>query len=299
MRSVNKPDFTLKDFYENFVSKMSNKSKNHPDRKGKYLAIESDLLGAEKEYKNKAKTNTLLEIKTGHPQFYNIADDLTNKDFIDLYDKFRASKNTRKYYEKILKLADNKCVYCEKASGNEHVDHILPKSKYDMYTVTPYNLIPSCSKCNEKKTGKVGKYYHPAFVTFNKYDIVSCELSIKEVYGRVSLIPSYKINRPQELKDEKLWKQIHQTYEDLDLKKRYEDLATEIINPKIKSWVNCLKQGKQVFINRIEEEKDSSESEFSKNSANISLYNALLIKISEDDVFCEEFKKIYIKPKIE
>jgi 5-methylcytosine-specific restriction endonuclease McrA len=76
-------------------------------------------------------------------------------------------------YDKIIKgdfaykIADiigvNTCVYCNKqyvftvGKGKQGIirpefDHYLPKSKYPLFALSLYNLIPSCHNCNNKKS---------------------------------------------------------------------------------------------------------------------------------------------------
>ncbi|WP_413518353.1 HNH endonuclease [Carnobacterium maltaromaticum] len=45
----------------------------------------------------------------------------------------------------------NKCAYCG-IGGIDSMDHYVPKEKYPEYSVHPLNLVPSCSKCNSKKS---------------------------------------------------------------------------------------------------------------------------------------------------
>lgn len=57
----------------------------------------------------------------------------------------------RHIYDAIMGLATNsRCPYC----GHRRVrqlDHFLPKAKYPSFSVTPLNLVPSCSDCNKDK----------------------------------------------------------------------------------------------------------------------------------------------------
>lgn len=57
----------------------------------------------------------------------------------------------RHIYDAIMGLAPNsRCPYC----GHRRVrqlDHFLPQSKYPSFTVSPLNLVPSCSDCNKDK----------------------------------------------------------------------------------------------------------------------------------------------------
>ncbi len=61
------------------------------------------------------------------------------------------NKKGKEIYNKILSLAPlNRCPYCGIGQVST-LDHYLPKSKFPIFSVLPYNLVPSCKDCN---TGK-------------------------------------------------------------------------------------------------------------------------------------------------
>ena len=64
-------------------------------------------------------------------------------------------KLARKYYDKLLSLAPlNRCPYCGIGQVST-LDHYLPKTKFLIFSVLPYNLVASCKDCN---TGKLDSY---------------------------------------------------------------------------------------------------------------------------------------------
>lgn len=68
-----------------------------------------------------------------------------------LYDVRFVAGPAREIYDKLRALAPHDiCPLC----GHNHVstlDHVLPKTAYPAYTVTPINLVPSCMDCNVAK----------------------------------------------------------------------------------------------------------------------------------------------------
>jgi len=61
------------------------------------------------------------------------------------------NKKGKKIYNKILSSAPlGRCPYCGIGQVST-LDHFLPKSKFPIFSVLPYNLVPSCKDCN---TGK-------------------------------------------------------------------------------------------------------------------------------------------------
>ena len=77
---------------------------------------------------------------------------ITKTEMIRLYESGLLRLSARRHiYDAIMTLAPNGlCPYY----GHRRVrqlDHFLPKSKYPAYSVTPLNLVPSCSDCNTDK----------------------------------------------------------------------------------------------------------------------------------------------------
>jgi len=81
---------------------------------------------------------------------------------IDVYEKFRNSVSSKHYINKInLKV----CPYCnrnyifnfkknKKDEATAQLDHFIDKSKYPYLSLSLYNLVPSCSVCNQRKSGQ-------------------------------------------------------------------------------------------------------------------------------------------------
>jgi hypothetical protein len=96
----------------------------------------------------------------------------------------------RHIYDAILGLAPNsRCPYC----GHRRVrqlDHFLPKSKYPAFSVTPLNLVPSCSDCNKDKLDGdcddlTDLPLHPYFDSID--DVCWLQAAVEEVSGSVFL----------------------------------------------------------------------------------------------------------------
>lgn len=81
--------------------------------------------------------------------------------FIALYENFRSRIISKKYLEKVnLKV----CPYCnrnyifnfgnKKQEATAQLDHFYDKSNYPYFSLNLYNLVPSCSTCNLRKSNK-------------------------------------------------------------------------------------------------------------------------------------------------
>lgn len=80
-------------------------------------------------------------------------------------------KEGRVYYDKIINEISDYCPYCNHGEISQ-VDHFLPKSLYDSFTIYPNNLVPICSICNNVKDDYYGQDYssnllHPYFDNLN------------------------------------------------------------------------------------------------------------------------------------
>jgi len=83
-------------------------------------------------------------------------------DFMAVYKKFRSSVSSKRFIEKVnLKV----CPYCnrnyifnfkknKKNEATAQLDHFFDKSTYPYFALSMYNLVPSCSICNQRKSKK-------------------------------------------------------------------------------------------------------------------------------------------------
>lgn len=117
----------------------------------KYREVKPLIINAETSYFIAAMNNKLSEIES----ITNIGD-LTTKDMVYLYENKLLDKTKgRHIYDEIRSLPSNsRCSFCG-VRVVATLDHYLPKSKYPLYAVTPYNLIPSCTDCNGLKMGEI------------------------------------------------------------------------------------------------------------------------------------------------
>ncbi|WP_102946596.1 HNH endonuclease signature motif containing protein [Stenotrophomonas sp. VV52] len=67
----------------------------------------------------------------------------------------RSGKAARKYYDKIkMSTAHGICPYCGIGTV-ETLDHFLPKGRYSIYSILPFNLVPACRDCNTEKKAEI------------------------------------------------------------------------------------------------------------------------------------------------
>lgn len=176
---------------------------------------------------------------------------LTKKEMIDLYDgKFVACKAIRKkYYDKIMSLAeDGICPICC-VGAVKTLDHYLPKSKFPMFSITPNNLVPSCRDCNSKKNNKFDNNYsliHPYYDDID--DFIWLSASLKILNNR--LIARYSVSKNDVLIDDYTYKRICYSFNEYELDKLYELKACEAITNQKVLWKNIyFSKGKRNLLN--------------------------------------------------
>lgn len=117
------------------------------DRTVRLNAARDDILAVMETYSGHGETSTLHTLV---PQDV-VAGIVQKSDMEYLYSGGLAKSGGRYIYDAIMGAAPySRCPYC----GHRRVrqlDHFLPKSKYPAFSVTPLNLIPSCSDCNKDK----------------------------------------------------------------------------------------------------------------------------------------------------
>ncbi|WP_345473961.1 HNH endonuclease signature motif containing protein [Glutamicibacter ectropisis] len=83
-------------------------------------------------------------------------------------EKLKGYKVVDKLRERILSTSmDDLCPYCNHRTVYD-LDHFLPKEKFHLIAVNPWNLVPSCKECNSLKSSFSPKFseeqfYHPYF----------------------------------------------------------------------------------------------------------------------------------------
>lgn len=167
----------LEEIFKTFIR--INKYQNRVKKNKDYLINEG------KTYKTYAKSNDLYKLSRT-----SINSSLEDKDISKLYTNYFVSKTNNLYDRIKVNSRDIGCPYCGGIGYIDQIDHFLPQSQYDRFAVFPYNLIPSCVKCNEihKKTffprDKKKQIIHPYLDTpfifneqwiFGKYENNSIE----------------------------------------------------------------------------------------------------------------------------
>ena len=169
------------------------------------------------------------------------------KDFIDRNKSFTDLNKTQKDYfytlykrlkkpEYIKDLDITVCPYCNRnyilnfeksksLNATAQLDHFFDKSTYPYFSVSIFNLIPSCGICNQRKSTQQNDIYHPFESAFN--DDVKFRLKIKDsefYYNKNSLEIEVDV-----IKDEEKVKSHIETFNIQNLYNEHKDIALELI----------------------------------------------------------------------
>ena len=109
----------------------------------------------------------------------------------------------------------------------ESLDHIIPRADKPEFSTHPFNLIPSCTKCNGKKNSNWKdrgeyKYINPYLDDLSDKQY----LLLKPVWIDNNPIITYEIFQGPQVSDA-LYAKIKNHFEDLDLCKRFLDCSSE------------------------------------------------------------------------
>ena len=200
----------------------------------------------------------------------------TKDELISLYDdKFsKRDQIPRKYYDEIILLAQNgKCPQCGQRQVKT-LDHYLPKSKYPLLAITPYNLIPCYSDCNKDKLdalfeSREKETIHPY------YDDFDDDVWLKAILIEQDPLSFKFFTCKPEYWSEIKCKRVENHFEVFHLNELYKPYAAEMITTEM-GWINRLFRrcgeeiAKQEILDRI-----SDERKIQKNTWKAAVYDAL------------------------
>lgn len=177
MKKLIKPEYDIETILSNCTEHMQSL------RKGRITKIKNIIVQKSIEYDCLATLGKLYTI----PEHDSVDSIATKDDMEALYTQKFVPKNerNREIYDKLLLLTPNgKCPYCQQ-NLVKNLDHFLPKTKYVTYTVTPYNLVPSCADCNRDKSNIAFSSYekqpfHPYYDDFDDSIWLKAKLIEKE-----------------------------------------------------------------------------------------------------------------------
>ncbi|MBC2098412.1 hypothetical protein HCJ70_05080 [Listeria booriae] len=250
MEKLPLPLVRIDDFYDDMISGMTRKKEVDGEKilyKDIYKGIKPILLEGEKLYSDSGERMSFHELDEEA-----LLRNIDTSDMEYLYsEKFLKKAKVR--YDQIKSLPKNgKCPYCGERLVEE-LDHFLPKSKYPIFSVTPYNLVPSCHKCNHNKRESAVKFaskviINPYFDDLNKEQWLFCDI-YKDKDDNI--YPDYFVS-PDKSLSEVQKERIRYHFELLNLKEYYEISANEVIYLYSDGWKEIFRlSGKEGLITEL------------------------------------------------
>ena len=267
MIRLEKPQMDLQTILDNCTSNM-----NEP-RKSRIENVAQTIITESQSYDSLAESGQLYTIRK-----HNTVDSIATKEDMEaLYtQKFvPAGQPNREYYDKIKLLAPhNKCPYCGQ-NIVKTLDHYLPKSKYVTFTVTPYNLVPSCSDCNTLKLSSTfNEYSEQPFHPY--YDNFDDEIWLKATLIEEIPIAFYFYADPPCIWDETKRTRVINNFTRLKLNDIYKIHASELYQTRFKRIKSLFDTGgKSLALSRLEEFEEDERS-LRNNTWKAAMYNAII-----------------------
>lgn len=237
---------------------------------------------AEDDFESKKQLNQLYLLKQK-----NIDNGIINKEaLIKIYtDKMVSQTNNPKgrvYYDRIfLSAPQGICPLCLQREVKT-LDHYLPKTKYPLLSVTPINLIPSCSDCNKGKLSDSPAYSHEETL-HPYYDDVECFSWLKMRITQINpLILEFYIAPPESI-PKLLSQRIKYHFENFSLNKLYISHAMqEFANNKL-HFTRLYERGGNKLLKEHVFDCFESRREININSWQTAFYECLF----QDENFCK------------
>ncbi|KMQ39599.1 hypothetical protein AAX19_02310 [Oenococcus oeni] len=116
----------------------------------------------------------------------SIINNLSNKEAVSIY-KGKFNDNCR---DLMLKSEEfQSCPVCDGPYYPLTLDHVLPKSEFTQFALTPINIVPLCWNCNKRKGEYVGLDYerssfNPYFEDFSSLSGITIDVEFLDSYPR-------------------------------------------------------------------------------------------------------------------
>lgn len=144
MWTVVRPTFDAGETFNACISRIQS-----ADLRNRLRSVQPTVVAAAGEYALRAQNRTLNSIATST----TIDNVVTTDEMVKVYDQRMAKKGVpgRAIYDQLKLLPkDDRCPFCDQRNVST-LDHVLPKTLYPSFAVTPINLVGCCMECNKAK----------------------------------------------------------------------------------------------------------------------------------------------------
>lgn len=267
MWTVPKPTETIEDTFETCISKVASAA-----LKERLEGVADAIALASEEYDTAAENAELHLIAPTD----GINVQVTTQEMVKVYDQRMVPEKSpgRDIYNSIFALAKHgRCPFCGHR-GVMTLDHVLAKTRYPTFAVTPFNLVPCCTDCNKAKRNTIcaapeDQYLHPY------YDAIEDDLWLRgEVIETAPAVVQFFVE-PHVAWTQLTTDRVQHHFRELGLAKLYRSQAADELN-NIKFQVAQLhaKSG-MLAVRAFLEEAHESRSQSRTNSWQTAFYAAL------------------------
>ena len=222
MWTVGKPSETAKDTFATCISKVAS-----VDLKDRLEGVTAAIVQASEGYDAAAKD---AELHTIAPTD-GINGEVTTSEMVKVYNQRMVPEKSpgRDIYNSIFALAKHgRCPFC----GHRAVmtlDHVLAKTRYPTFAVTPNNLVPCCTDCNKAKSNALcaeatDQYLHPY------YDAIEDDLWLRgEVIETTPAVVQFHVAAHENWTD-LTTERVQNHFKNLGLARLYRSQAADELN---------------------------------------------------------------------
>lgn len=308
MRNLKRPDISVpaEQIFETCVSGYKGRSEEEKKANEKKRA---QLLTCKEAVKRDSE-NYAEGIRQGNFEKTPILPKQLESELEQVYSDHFVKEPGRKYYLMIRgEMTYPRCPICGSRNSKKHLDHFLPKSVFPTLCVTPDNLIPICSYCNESKNTKYGltqdsQVFHLYFDQFPTTTGDDGKLW-QETFLYAKIDPDYRVVYSVECPtewDEMLRHRIENLVDFYDLRRRFGESVDYEMAVVCNEWIDKVNREQLSYASQDEQyrvEKEVLQSILdgkiyhwrrTSNNWESALYRAMRTQIDTALIWCRQHR---------
>ena len=275
MWTLDPPDITAEEAFRACISRV----RSH-ELKSRLENVIPDIEEAAEEYDECAEAAELHLIQPSEM----VGENVTRDEMIRVYTGRMANGSSpgRPYYDSIKALAENEiCPLC----GHRQVktlDHVLAKAHFPIFAVTPINLVPACTDCNQAKANSLPQAAEEVFL-HPYYDDIDDDVWLRaRIVERFPAAALFEASPPNQWPDV-LAARLENQFCRLGLARLYSREAAQEISSIRYSLQELLESGGPDLVLKHLQQEQRSRRAAQRNSWRTALYTAMC----DSDWFCD------------